>query len=137
VPLGHSLLLSWCFNHHVALVFSMYHFESVNNIVFMSIKYVEFCANKTQFAGSFTFLLPFEEKCCWKSTNTVGSLMIILHQFQHVSTGFDATKKVILTEDKERLGQSKKFEEVEENLRKWKLHSIKTRIKSKKNLQNH
>jgi len=44
--------------------------RSVNNIVFLSIEYVEFCANKIQFAGSFVFLLPFEEK----STNAIESL---------------------------------------------------------------
>jgi len=35
-------------------------------------------------------------------------------------------------EDKERSSQPKKFED-----EKWKLYSIKTRVKRKKNLQNH
>ena len=39
-------------------------------------------------------------------------MVIILHRFQHVSTGFDATKKVILTW-KTRNVQPKKFEDEE------------------------
>ena len=40
-------------------------------------------------------------------------MVIILHRFQHVSIGFDAIKMVILTEDKERPGQLKKFKDEE------------------------
>jgi len=71
--------------------------RSVNNIVFLSIEYVEFCANKTQFAGSFAFLLPFKEKCCWKSTNAVGSLWWLYSIDFNCEYCFDAIKKVILT----------------------------------------
>jgi len=35
---------------------------------------------------------------------------ILLHRFQYVSTGFDAIKEMILTENKKHSGQPKKFE---------------------------
>jgi len=63
---------------------------------------IEFCANKMQFAGSFAFLLSFEEKCCWKSTKAYGDYTSTCeYWFQcYKKNDFD-------TEDKERPGQPK------------------------------
>jgi len=106
----------WC-HHHVALVQYMSFCRSVNNIVFLGIEYIEFCVNKMQFAGSFAFLLPFEEKWCWKSINAFGSLRW-LYSIDFMNTGFDAIKKVILTRKTRNVQDNRK----NLNMRKWKLY---------------
>ena len=53
--------------------------QSVKNIVFWSIEYVEIRTKKTPFVGSFITFLQFKEKCCWKSSIAFENLQWLYH----------------------------------------------------------
>ena len=72
--------------------------QSVNNIIFSCSEYVELRSIKTQFAGSFAFLLSFEKKKQQKAIDYSLKLKEAMpHRFQLVNFGIDGSKVVILT----------------------------------------